>query len=291
MRRFVLAAAMAGITFGAQAADLPDVPVLRGSLTTTKPNWNGWYVGGQIGYVTSDMDFSHAVRSLTDFALRNSVLQAPVQEWALLSKNHTQGTSFGAFVGRNWQWDDIVVGFEINYNYFNGVHSSSTNSLTRTVFPNEIAPTGHKYNYDVTLQGSAALALKDVVTFRGRTGWAVGNALPYVFGGFAVGRVDVSRSATVSWNKYDNWDETVIVPGVGTFIINHHDFLGSGGPLGAQERRGNDFVPGWTGGLGLEYCLWGGLFMRGEWAYTHFTNVKDISFSMNEARLGIGYKF
>jgi outer membrane immunogenic protein len=295
MRRFVLAAAMAGMTFGAQAADLPDLPVLRGSLpagglSTTTRNWDGWYVGGQVGYASADMDFSHSVKSLTNFALRNSVLQAPIEEWALLSKNHAQATGFGAFFGRNWQWDDLVFGFEVNYNYFNSLQSSSTNSMSRTIWPNEVAPQGHKYNYDVTLAGAAALQLKDVVSFRGRTGWAVGNALPYLFGGLAVARVDVSRSATVSWNKFDDWDETIVI-GANTLMVHHHDFIGSGGPIGAQEHRSNTYVPGWTAGLGMEYCLWGGLFMRGEWAYTRFTNTKDISFSTNEARLGVGYKF
>ena len=32
MRKFVLATAMIGMAFGAEAADLPDLPVLRGSL-------------------------------------------------------------------------------------------------------------------------------------------------------------------------------------------------------------------------------------------------------------------
>ena len=37
--------------------------------------------------------------------------------------------------------------------------------------------------------------------------------------------------------------------------------------------------------------LWGNLFMRGEWEYVRFLNVKDITFSTNNVRLGLGYKF
>src|SRR5882724_966438 len=138
MRRFLLAAAMAGMTFGAQAADLPDLPILRGSLpagglNTTTRNWDGWYVGGQVGYSSSEMDFSHSVKSLTNFIERNSVLQAPLEQWALLSKNHTQSSGFGAFAGRNWQWEDLVFGFEANYNYFSNLQASSTNSMTRLI--------------------------------------------------------------------------------------------------------------------------------------------------------------
>jgi outer membrane immunogenic protein len=293
MRRFVLAAAMAGMTFGAQAADLPDLPVLRGSLppgslNTQMRNWDGFYVGGQLGYASGEMDFSHSVRSLTNFILRNSVLQAPVEQWALLSKNHAQATSFGAFVGRNWQWDDLVFGVEANYTYLTNLQSESRNSMTR-IIPGEAAPVGHTLTYVTTLAGRAGLQLKDVITFRGRTGWVVGNALPYVFGGLAVGRTDVSREASVSYDKFDDYDTSVTVGGV-TTITHHHDFLGNA-VLSSNDKRSNSFVPGWTAGLGMEYCLWGGLFMRGEWEYTRFMNVKDITFSTNQVRLGVGYKF
>ena len=59
MRRILLAAIMFGAASGAQAADLP---FLRGSFTdglTTRPaDWQGYYVGGQVGYGTSNMNFS-----------------------------------------------------------------------------------------------------------------------------------------------------------------------------------------------------------------------------------------
>ncbi len=43
MRRLVLAAAMFGMVFGAQAADMPDLPVLRGSVAPiASRTWDGW---------------------------------------------------------------------------------------------------------------------------------------------------------------------------------------------------------------------------------------------------------
>ena len=51
MRRFLLAAVMCGMTAGAQAADLSDLPILRGGLTEGtggRVNWSGVYVGGQV---------------------------------------------------------------------------------------------------------------------------------------------------------------------------------------------------------------------------------------------------
>jgi outer membrane immunogenic protein len=205
MRRLLLAAVMFGAASGAQAADMPDF--LRGSIpsgpSTPTRNWDGWYVGGQIGYTSADIDFSHAPKSLTNFMERNSVLQEPVAAWQLLSRNHAQATGFGAFVGRNYQWDDLVFGVEANYNYMNSLSSSSTDSMRRLIVnpSGENPPAGHTHTYDTTLSGSAALQIKDVVTFRGRAGWATGNFLPYMFGGLAV-RVRTPRpnaGSTISW--------------------------------------------------------------------------------------------
>jgi opacity protein-like surface antigen len=57
------------------------------------------------------------------------------------------------------------------------------------------------------------------------------------------------------------------------------------------QQRTNDFVAGWTGGLGVEYMVWNGLFLRGEWEYIKFMSVMNTSVSMNSLHLGIGYKF
>jgi opacity protein-like surface antigen len=293
MRRFLLAAMMLGAVSGAQAADMPDF--LRGSipptLSTTIRNWDGWYAGAQVGYSSADMDFSHSVKSLTNFIERNSVLQAPLADFTVLSKNHVQGSGFGAFVGRNWQWEDIVLGLEANYNYMAILQGSSTNSLTRLIInpAGENPPAGHTHTYVTTLSGSAGLQVKDVATFRGRAAWATGDALPYLFGGLAVGRVDVARAVTVAFDKFDDFDTTQTVAGV-TTTTHNTVFLGSG-LQSAGERRSNSFVAGWVAGLGMEYCLWGNIFMRGEWEYVRFLTVKDISFSTNNLRVGIGYKF
>ena len=57
MRRFLLVAVMCGAASVAQAADMPDLPFLRGSFTdglsSAKVNWQGYYVGGQVSYGSS----------------------------------------------------------------------------------------------------------------------------------------------------------------------------------------------------------------------------------------------
>jgi outer membrane immunogenic protein len=295
MRRLLLAAAMFATACGAQAADMPDF--LRGSFApapVTK-NWEGWYAGGQVGYSSSEMDFGRSVVALTNFIFRDSVLQEPTSNWSLLSKNHAQGTGFGGFVGRNWQWDDVVLGVEANYNYINNLASSSSGTIALGIVnpPGSAPPVNHTYTYNTSLTGAAALQIKDVLTFRGRAGWAAGNFMPYMFGGVAVGRMDVSRS--VSSNvvlrddsvivQTDQFGNTITSPGPTTFspIPSLSQTM--------KEERTNNFVAGWTAGLGLEYCLWGSVFLRGEWEHVQFVNVKNTAVNLDSARAGIGYKF
>ncbi|MDU6493228.1 MAG: porin family protein, partial [Bradyrhizobium sp.] len=76
MRSLVMAVSVFGMVSAAQAADMPDLPVLRGGLTEglngARANWDGYYVGGQFGYGTSDMDFSGGQRALTNYIFRNT---------------------------------------------------------------------------------------------------------------------------------------------------------------------------------------------------------------------------
>jgi outer membrane immunogenic protein len=291
MRRFLLAAVMFGAGPGAQAADMPDF--LRGSISAPAPtrNWDGWYVGGQVSYSAVASDFSKSVVGLTNFIFRDSVLQQPTSQFGLLAKTTTQGTGFGGFVGRNYQLDDLVFGVEANYNYFDRLttSTSASNSLEIVNPPGQTNPPGVTSTYGVTLTGRAAAQVKDAITLRGRAGWATGNFLPYVFGGVAVGRMDVSRSVTSTVTRRDDVTTTDFF-GVTTTTI------GPTLPVPAQsqsliEQKTNAFTAGWTAGLGMEYMLWGNVFMRGEWEYVKFLAVKNTVVQANNLRASIGYKF
>jgi opacity protein-like surface antigen len=228
---------------------------------------------------------------LTNFIFRDSVLQGPASQFGLLPKTTMQGTGFGAFVGRNWQWEDLVFGIEANYNYLNSLATSTTgsNTLSFTNPSGETRPPNHTYTYVIKLTGTAAVQIKDVVTFRGRAGWATDNFLPYVFGGLAVGRMDASRTVTSAVTKRDDVTTT-------DAFGNTTTTTGPTLPVPAQsltmrEERTNSFVAGWTGGLGAEYMVWNGVFVRAEWEYIKFLSVKDTVVQSNSLRAGIGYKF
>jgi opacity protein-like surface antigen len=295
MRGLWLMAAMLGAVSAAQAADMPDLPVLRGTFTDglskTTHNWDGWYVGGDVGYSSASVDFSQSIVGLTNFILRDSVLQQPTANWSLLKKTATQGANFGAFVGRNWQWYDAILGLEVNYSYFNTLATStqSSNSLMIVNPPGESRPAGVTNNYRVTLTGAAAAQVKDMVTFRGRAGWDGGDFMPYIFSGLAVGRMDVSRSVTS--NVTLRQDSTVTDAFGNVITITGTTFAVPAQSQTQSQHRTNNFVPGWTAGLGFEYCLWAGLFARAEWEYVKFSPVMNTNVTLNNVRAGLGYKF
>jgi outer membrane immunogenic protein len=160
MRRFLLAIVMCGAVSGAQAADLADLPVLRGGFgPTSRVNWQGWYVGGQVSYgsVTSKVP-SNINGDMQSTFIRPANVD---YNWQPLGMAHDQATGFGAFAGYNSQWDDVVVGLEANYVH-DGFRSASTS-------------TGLRYLADnVTLESithsAAVVSLSDFGSLRVRGG-------------------------------------------------------------------------------------------------------------------------
>jgi len=288
MRGHLIIAMMFVAASGAQAADMPDLPVLRGSqgLTTTTVNWQGWYIGGQGGYGSSDENFSRS-NMFTDPLFRamygpNSRLVAadPIigglfPQGPLLFDRATGRTSgFGAFGGYNSQWDDVVIGVEASYLH-GGFGGSST--VIQKYPPSPLQspislPDG--YLHDVTSVSTAAISISDMATFRARAAYVYGCFLPYMFGGFAIGNADITRTASVV-------DKTT--PG-SPALPPKPDFAAT-----LTEGLHNHLIYGYTFGLGVDVNLVGGLFLRGEWEYVRFTSTVDTN--VNTVRAGLGYKF
>src|SRR5882762_720521 len=83
MRGLVLAAVMFGAVSGAQAADMPDF--LRGSLSAGPSpvvNWQGFYIGAQAGYGSSDENFSGSNANMLAALISDNVIQGiGVSHW------------------------------------------------------------------------------------------------------------------------------------------------------------------------------------------------------------------
>jgi outer membrane immunogenic protein len=281
MRRFLLAMAMCGMTAGAHAADLPDLPILRGGfsegLSSSRVNWSGFYVGGQGGYGSSDVNFSGSNQAMTALLLNNTVIdrEAGVSQWPLnLGKTTTQSSAFGAFTGYNWQWDDVVVGAEASYMHgsFGGTSSASMRRFYAQSFSDS-------FFHDITSSASASISISDMATLRGRAAYVFGSFLPYAFAGIALGNADITRSVTVV-DRFALFRGPFACPAVAPPFCS---------TLTLTNAQHNRLLYGYSFGVGTDVNLVGGLFMRAEWEYVRFTSVLDTS--INTVRLGLGYKF
>jgi outer membrane immunogenic protein len=278
MRRFLLAAVMFGAASCAQAADMPDF--LRGSLTSGSPppvNWRGFYLGGQAGYGSSDENLSGSNTTLLNALLDHNVIQQmDVANWNLgLGKDSARAPGYGAFAGYNWQWDDVVAGLEMSY--LHGSFGGKSSAFKELVG----GPLSDSFFHDVAVTSSSQIAISDMATFRARAGYAYGSLLPYVFGGFALGNANITRTVTVN----DHY--------AATFAGAVASCSGPTPPvcvtLNADDAVHNHLIYGYSGGLGMDVNLAGGLFLRGEWEYVRFTAAIDTS--INTVRVGLGYKF
>jgi outer membrane immunogenic protein len=275
MRRLVVLAAVMVVTaHGVLAADMPDLPVLRGFVNDGPPasrtTWQGFYVGGQGAYGSSEMDFTNATRDVTAKLLSGTAIEkdGQVSTWPVLSKQTVHGSGFGGFVGYNAQWEDAVIGIEANY-----LHGALGGTGSGTMSRFFIDSTG--YTDAVTYTGTASMQIHDSGSLRMRGGWAWNCLLPYAFGGLALGIADITRTTHVSGSQTN----VNAAPGF-TFVPFD---------LTATSSQNNHLIFGYSLGAGVDVMLIGGLFARGEFEYAKF--VAPINTAVSTVRGGLGYKF
>jgi len=179
MRRVLLVAVMLGAAAGAQAADMPDLPILRGAFTegpTMAPvYWQGYYVGGQGSYGS----ISSKLRSGNNSGLPSAFVPPAWQPSGQLNGEHGGG---GAFAGYNSQWDDVVVGIEANYLH-GGLRASSSS-------PGVIVVNG----ITAVTTSNESVQVSDFGSLRVRGAYVIGCFLPYLFGGAGLGSQTVEGS-------------------------------------------------------------------------------------------------
>jgi len=278
MRRFlsVLVAMVCGAVSGAHAADLPDIPILRGTqgLSTSTVNWQGFYVGVQGGYGSSSEDFNGSNANLLAVVISESgVLPVGVAQFnPIFGRQTDRSWGYGAFGGYNWQWDDVVLGLEASYLHgpFGGTSAAAAEFFSQTALSDN-------FFHHTVVTSSTSMSITDMATFRGRAAYAWGCFLPYMFGGFALGNADILRSAVLQ--------DSVSVNRGGPFSL----LPLSSASLGVHDH----LIYGYTAGLGVDINLVGNLFMRAEWEYVRFaTNLLNVTDPhLNTVRAGLGYKF
>ena len=118
------------------------------------------------------------------------------------------------------------------------------------------------------------MKITDYGSLRVRGGYAIDSFLPYGFVGVAMGQANILRRA----------DARIDYLYVGTAGLPN---LSASGFL--TDNANSKFITGFAGGLGMEWMVWSGLFMRAEWEYLRFTSTVDTT--VNTVRVGLGGKF
>lgn len=253
-----------------------DLPILRGAVAPllgypVYHRWDGVYFGGHGGYSAASSDFSTGTGDLVAYILRNTTIEneAHVSQWTTLSKSSTTGFGFGGFVGYNGQWDDAVVGIELNYSSAD-LLTDTSDALARSY------QTADQYFYNIYVDGKASVRLTDFGSLRLRGGWAAYSFMPYAFVGLAVARADVTREATVN--------------------LTAIDLSGNGRPnLGLNQTQSDNrkgvFAYGFAVGGGIDYAVLPNVFLRAEYEYLGFSDIADVKVNVNTVRAGAGVKF
>ena len=238
------------------------------------------------GYTTDASDFSQSVVGLTNFIFpRQRAAAADASVVAVdqdSARTPRKARTFGGFVGRNWQWYDAVLGLEGTYSYFNNLrHRSGSNSLDTSTRP---APSDRQP------------PLSSRRPRRRGEGQGHGHA-PRTRG---LGRrrfhaLHVRRSCRRPHGCLPHGDERCELPRIVTMtrrIRQPSTTL----PLRARRQTQSQHrpMPSWSVGppaLVSNIAFWTVLFARVEYEHVQFSPVMNTSVTLNNARVGLGYKF
>jgi outer membrane immunogenic protein len=270
--RLVLASVFLPVAGGAaQAAARHSRAIRADSPPPIVQRWDGFYAGAQGGYDTASLDFGSGTGSLIAYILRNTRIEseAQVSRWTTLPRSDTTGSSWGGFIGYNFQFENVVIGFEANYSR-TSLSTGASDTIGRSYVTND------QYFYDIDVTSQASVHITDLATLRARAGWAYGSLLPYAMVGFAIARGDVVRSATVD--------------------LVATDISGGGRPtLGLTQTESDSksgaFAYGLSAGVGFDWALMAGLFLRGEYEFLYFADFEDTKVQINTLRAAVGVKF
>jgi outer membrane immunogenic protein len=158
-KRLLAAIAVVAWSVPALAADIPvKAPLHKAPAVTPAVNWNGWYVGGHVGYLWG----------------RTTVWDDGV---LIESNAKTDGVVGGLLGGINWQTGAWVFGLEADFGWSNARGTGGA-----------ALPTIEVNHYDINWTGH----------FRGRVGYAVNNLLLFIAGGLALADIDYSQTSVVA---------------------------------------------------------------------------------------------
>jgi opacity protein-like surface antigen len=196
---------LAGVVSFSGAAFADGMPGGRGVVYAPPYNWGGLYAGGHVGFGSSNIDAAFTLPALVGVPIPDN------------EQNKTVG---GFQVGLQHQFaGGLVIGVEGGMTTFFGERDNE--------------PFGPPVGPVLTEQGK----LSNILWIGPRVGWALGNWMPYVTGGYANGKVETGIVITAtgqlardSSERHDGWYlgggvEWAITPNVIFGVeYRHYDF-------------------------------------------------------------------
>lgn len=302
MRKILVSLLVLSAAGTAQAADL-DYDYLRGADYDPPPaptiDWSGFYIGGHGGWSSSSLGFGNTAKPVVASYMRQTVFEAEasVSTWLSTPLNkRVNGTSFGAYAGYNAQFDDIVLGIEVDYTHF-GIGGGVYDDISRS----KVTSDGY-YNVGY-LSTSSQTKISDYATLRARAGYALGNFLPYVTGGLAIGSAQISDRVSIQTAGYDQaaykanlgLSAGATPAYVGRYGYSFFDPTNPGaGVLAAPyvyNKTKTKTVAGIAAGAGIEYAITPNILLRAEYQYALFDAFDGHKANVNTIRGGAAVKF
>jgi outer membrane immunogenic protein len=282
MRRVICALVLLAAPSIALAGDFD---VLRGAQSVGPanfPNWSGYYVGGQATASDATADFTTSTRALVAQSLAELQLEsvATPSAWPVLGKASTSAWGYGGYAGYNSQWQDMILGVEVNY-----THEPMAMVAANTPILNRVVAVGSNDD-SVNVTGTGTLNITDYASLRARAGWIFGNFLPYGFAGLAFGRADYAVTSHVFGQQNLATATPPVVPcnplTVPTCV--NYDATNS-------SSKNSVVMYGFSVGGGLEMAVVRNVILRGEFEYVQFAPISGITASIANLRGGVAYKF
>ncbi|HRJ70076.1 MAG TPA: outer membrane beta-barrel protein [Beijerinckiaceae bacterium] len=268
-----------------QAADY-----LRGSISAEAPksasttiDWSGAYFGVQAAANNAYINQATLANRVGAVSFPNTGVTTTASNLIAFGRTHDIGIGAGGFIGYNTQWDDVIIGMELDYTR-GGVRARSTSPTVSR----PISDTGSTTRaWDTTLGAQATTVVNDMTTLKLRVGAAFDRFLPYVSGGVAIGRISSRATSTGSTLYYEV--QPILDP-VTSAIIGYNTINLWPRVNAAGSIKDDGWRWGYNFGAGVDVALTDNFFLRGGWEYSQF-GAGQVRTAINAFKGGAAIKF
>ncbi len=281
-------------------------PVEPPSFGSGRADWSGIYFGGTVGFGTSQFDAAKQSAQLMDQAFHQLLVRQYGVDLIRLGKQGSDKTTFGGFVGYNFLFGDVVLGAELEYQRADFVTSEEksasrlyTNIIPTTV-PSTLATEPAGTETVISVAAHSKNKIEDFAVAKFRAGYVMGNFMPYLTLGAAIGRIrsdgraSQQNSTTESYDNYNVLTSVDPVTGAVTYsrglYAGRSSFISDRGASSAGVPK-SGYVPGFALGGGVDALLTDNLFLRAEFQRIYFSEFKGVEAIVDTAKIGAALKF